>query len=72
MKGDRIISKFMLSSYSFGIMIFVVLYFWALTNNPIFFILALVFLGLMFVAYLRYDSKYDMSRYEGKTLKDWR
>lgn len=72
MKGDRIISKFMISSYAFGIMIFVVLYFWALTRNDIFFILSLVFLALMFVAYLRYDSKYEMSRYENKRLKDWR
>lgn len=70
MKGDRIIIKFMIISYTLGILMFPLYYAFALTENPIYFIACLVLLGLMPVVFLKYDSKHLLLRLREREVLD--
>jgi hypothetical protein len=62
MKGDKIIIKFIFSSYFLGVLIFVFYDLFAITKNELYFFAVLAVLALTPMSFLQFDSKHLMLR----------
>lgn len=67
--GDRYIAIFLLKCYALGIIIFPLYYLFAITENFVFPILVFLCLALMLVNFMRFNSKYLISKLDRKELE---